>query len=131
MGRRMNWYFEREARAVREEEPRQSSCNMGSNRRPIKGEGTAMQEYQPIDLTRFCSVGPQFISPEARPPLGSQSFHGLPFAIAADPDRCFIGFAGEGDTRGRVAVPVGQTARRVLFAHALLESHVMEGENFG
>jgi hypothetical protein len=91
-----------------------------------------MSEYQPIDLTRFCNVGTAFISPEARPPLGEQSFHGLPFAIGGDAARCFIGLGGEEGLRGEgVRVPIGQAVRRVLFAHALLESRVMEGEHFG
>src|SRR4029079_17735098 len=71
------------------------------------------------------------ISPEARPPIGSQTFHGLPYQIAADPARCFIGFGGEGQGNASVTVPIGRAARRVLFAHAMLESAVMEGENFG
>jgi hypothetical protein len=91
-----------------------------------------MSDYEPIDLSHLCNGGTAFISPEARPPIGSQLFHGLPFAIAGDPARCFIGFGGEGaQSSASVTVPLGRTARRVLFAHALLESAVMEGENFG
>jgi hypothetical protein len=90
-----------------------------------------MPDYEPIDLGDLCNAGTAFVSPDARPPIGSQLFHGLPFAIAGDPTRCFIGFGGEQVHGGCVTVPLGQTARRVLFAHALLESAVMEGENFG
>jgi hypothetical protein len=91
-----------------------------------------MRDYEPIDLSRSCNAGTQFIRPDARPPIGSQSFHGLPFEVGGDPERCFLGFAGgESVGGGGVTVPIGQAARRVLFAHALLESHVMEGENFG
>lgn len=90
-----------------------------------------MSDYQPIDLAQLCNVGTSFISPEARSPIGSQSFHGLPFQIAPDPARCFIGSGGEGQGSESVTVPIGTAARRVLFAHALLESGVMEGENFG
>jgi hypothetical protein len=91
-----------------------------------------MPDYEPIDLSHLCNAGTTFISPEARPPIGSQLFHGLPFAIAGDPARCFIGFGGEqARGGGSVTVSLDRTARRVLFAHALLESAVMEGENFG
>jgi hypothetical protein len=94
-------------------------------------EADAMPDYEPIDLSHLCNAGTAFISPEARPPIGSQLFHGLPFAIAEDPARCFIGFGGEPAHRASVTVSLGRTARRVLFAHGLLESGVMEGENFG
>src|SRR5437879_5488043 len=91
-----------------------------------------MEDYQPLDLSEFCNVGTSFISPEARPPIGSQTFHGLPFEIGGDASRCFVGIAGtESGSGASVTVTIGQAARRVLFAHALLESRVMEGENFG
>ncbi|MBI4553301.1 MAG: CehA/McbA family metallohydrolase [Candidatus Latescibacteria bacterium] len=94
-----------------------------------------MPDYQPIDLAGFCSVGKLFISPGADPPIGSQTFHGLPFKVGADdpdPTRCFIGFGGEAGLQdGSVTIPINATARRILFAHALLESQVMEGEKFG
>jgi hypothetical protein len=96
-----------------------------------------MELYQPLDLTRFCNVGTSFIGPDAGPPLGSQEFHGLPFQVGPadpDPDCCFLGFGGTEETTGSVrsvSIPLGTTARYVLFAHTLLESKVMEGENVG
>jgi hypothetical protein len=91
-----------------------------------------MNDYQPVDLSQFCNVGASFIKDGAEPRIGSQTFHGLPFNIGGEkPDaaRCFIGFndhAGES-----VTVPVGTAARYVIFAHALLESRVREGESVG
>ncbi len=93
-----------------------------------------MRDYQPIDLGRWCNVGTHFLGPEAQPPIGSQTFHGLPFLIgpaAPDPARCFIGFGGAEGARASVRVPIGTTARRVIVAHALLESYVREGEHLG
>jgi hypothetical protein len=90
-----------------------------------------MPDYQPLDLSRLCNAGLDFIGDDARPAIGIQEFHGLPFLVADDPARCFIAFGGAGGNRPNVTVPVGQTARRVLFAHALLESTVLEGDNVG
>ncbi|MBI4530261.1 MAG: hypothetical protein HY709_01965, partial [Candidatus Latescibacteria bacterium] len=94
-----------------------------------------MQDYQPLDLSRFCNVGATFISPDAKPPIGNQTFHGLPFNVGAndpDPTRCFIGFDGDGGRQTEsVTIPVGAVAERLIFAHALLESSVLEGDNFG
>ena len=91
-----------------------------------------MHDYQPLDLSQFCNVGTEFIKEGAQPLMGSQMWHGLPFTVGAtnpDPARCLIGFAS-GEEIG-VTVPVGTAARYVIFAHALLESRVLEGENIG
>src|SRR5687767_5487791 len=91
-----------------------------------------MHDYQPLDLAQFCNVGTEFIKEGAQPLMGSQMWHGLPFTVGAtdpDPARCLIGFAS-GEEIG-VTVPVGTAARYVIFAHALLESRVLEGENIG
>ncbi|MBI2190352.1 MAG: CehA/McbA family metallohydrolase [Planctomycetes bacterium] len=93
-----------------------------------------MKDYEPIDLIPYCNVGAAFLGASANPPLGEQSFHGLPFLIGGrtpDSARCFLGFR---DLTGRtesLTVPLGRTARHVLFAHTLLESRVVEGENIG
>ncbi|MBI3910608.1 MAG: hypothetical protein HY320_06710, partial [Armatimonadetes bacterium] len=93
-----------------------------------------MQDYQPIDLRPFCNTGTAFIGENAHPPIGMQAFHGLPFVVGGvepDPARCFIGFGGEEGVREPVSVPIEAAARHVLFAHALLESKVLEGESLG
>lgn len=99
-----------------------------------------MQDYQPVDLSTYCNVGVDFYGPDnpivadPKSAIGRQSFHGLPFEIGgaeADPARCFIGFGGGEGLHGAVTVPLGTTARQVVFAHALLESKVAEGENIG
>ena len=91
-----------------------------------------MHDYQPIDLSQFCNVGPEFIKEGAEPVMGNQVWHGLPFTVGGatpDPARCLIGFGSGEDTR--ITIPVGAAARYVIFAHALLESRVREGENIG
>ena len=57
--------------------------------RIVARETYAMPDYEPIDLSHLCNAGTVFISPEARPPIGSQLFHGLPFAILVTV-ACFV-----------------------------------------
>ena len=91
-----------------------------------------MHDYQPLDLAQFCNVGAEFIKEGAQPVMGSQLWHGLPFTVGGnkpEPARCLIGFTSGEDTD--MTIPVNATARYIIFAHALLESRVLEGENIG
>jgi len=89
-----------------------------------------MQDYEPLDLSGICNAGPELCRRERAPATGEQTFHGLPFRIgAAEGAPCFIGFGAEPTlTAAPVAIPVGRAARRLLFAHALLESHLHDGD---
>ncbi|HTE17392.1 MAG TPA: hypothetical protein VK689_03295, partial [Armatimonadota bacterium] len=84
-----------------------------------------MNDYQPLDLSPFRNAGTELYPPNTAPPLGEQQFHGLPFQVGEGP-QSFIRL-----DEAPVVVPVGQTARHILFAHALLESRLMEGEPVG
>ncbi len=88
-----------------------------------------MPDYQPLDLTTHYNAATDFIREGAAPPIGDQLFHGLPFCIGSDPARCLIGFSG--GAGGPIEVAVGTTARRVLFAHSVIESRILEGEPVG
>jgi hypothetical protein len=93
-----------------------------------------MSDYEPLDLSAVCNAGPALFKGENVPPVGEQSFHGLPFRVgaAATAEQQYLGFgSGEGLSRDPVTVPIGQTARWVLFAHALLESRLMAGGPLG
>src|SRR5215207_3148515 len=93
-----------------------------------------MQDYQPFDLTPFVNVGVQFFDDRGQPPLGRQSFHGLPFNIGGDtpdPQRCLIGLGGTEGSSEPLTVPIGSSARYLIFAHTLLESYVLKGEPIG
>jgi hypothetical protein len=93
-----------------------------------------MQDYQPIELATVCNVGVEFIGPHAQPPLGVQTFHGLPFVIgqaASEPGRCFLGFGDGTGAHSPVSVPIKAQARHLIFAHTLLESKISEGETIG
>ena len=90
-----------------------------------------MSDYQPIDLSSCCNAGTDVFGPSRRVPTGRQTLHGLPFVVGADdpdPDRCLIALDGSSDA---VTIPVGETARYVIVAHALLESELMQGGPLG
>jgi hypothetical protein len=91
-----------------------------------------MQDYQPLDLTTFCNAGPEICVTEHAPAIGAQTFHGLPFSIgsASTPQApCFIDF--DAGASVSVVIPIGSPARRVLFAHALRKSRLLDGEPAG
>ena len=93
-----------------------------------------MKEYEPIDLSPFCNVGTAFYDGASDVLIGPQTFHGLPFQIGPyppDDNKCLIGFAGDRGSAGPITVPIGREAKHVVFAHALLESRIDEGEPIG
>ncbi|MCL6475892.1 MAG: hypothetical protein K6U75_12665 [Firmicutes bacterium] len=89
-----------------------------------------MSDYIPVDLTAQANVGVAFYESMPAPLLGEQTFHGLPFRIGSSPERCFLGF-GTPELRSARSIPIGNTARHVIFAHVLLESRLFEGEPVG
>lgn len=103
----------------------------------------ASVEYEAIDISEACNVGTDFVRSKshwdplsdpsrnfadvpARPAIGLQRFRGLPFAIAPDPMRCFVGLSGHGDRTHTVRMRL--RARWLIFAHALLESQLVSGD---
>ncbi|HZP83694.1 MAG TPA: CehA/McbA family metallohydrolase [Chthonomonadaceae bacterium] len=90
-----------------------------------------MHDYEPLDLSAFCNAGPEIYRSGRKPATGAQTFHGLPFRIG-EGDRCFLAFGAEAPRRSEpLALPIEKAARRVLFAHVLLESYLHEGEPVG
>ncbi len=87
-----------------------------------------MPDYKPLELDLNYNVGTAFIGADARPKIGEQAFHGLPFKIGKDRGCCFIGWeAGAQAT----TIPVNDTAYNLIFVHTLLESQVLQGEPIG
>ena len=82
--------------------------------------------YQPLDLSSFYNASIGILG--THPNIGSQLYHGLPFEIGSDPERCFIEFVADADP---VSIPIQASAYRVIVAHRLLESRVLEGESVG
>ena len=90
-----------------------------------------MSDYEPLDLSPLCNARVDLLGGSQAPAIGRQSFHGLPFLIGpdgADGDSCFIALDG---ASGSVTIPVGRPAHRVIFAHRLLESYLLEGGVLG
>src|SRR4051794_29002317 len=90
-----------------------------------------MLDYQTIDLASLCNAGSAIYGLEKTPPIGQLAFHGLPFLIgglAPDPERCFVAL---GSADAAISVPIGVAARHVLFAHALLDSRLLENAQVG
>ncbi|KPV48248.1 hypothetical protein SE17_39100, partial [Kouleothrix aurantiaca] len=92
-----------------------------------------MNDYTPLDLSTLASVGAAVYEKKKSPLLGSITLHGLPFLIGGaepDPARCFVGL-GFADAQEAVRVPVEATARHILFAHALLDSRLLDNGPMG
>ena len=93
-----------------------------------------MPDYQPLDLSANCNANPCVYESIADPPLGIQSFHGLPFQIGDGNtvSECYIGFGSELDCPMEpVTINVGCTAVNVIFAHAVIRSEIMAGGPIG
>src|SRR6516164_2862736 len=105
-----------------------------------------MRDYEPLDLSSVYNAGQEVFQSRPAPPsrplntefygpdrtalVGHQMFHGLPFHIGGEEGKpCFLAFGREPQLHtGPVTIPVGQMARRVIFAHVLLESRLYEGD---
>ena len=84
------------------------------------------RDYEPLDLTSLCNAGIDIL--EGQPNIGTQLYHGFPFEIGSDSDRCFIQFLADA---GPILIPIQTVVYRVIVAHRLLESRVLEGESVG
>ncbi|HEV7216888.1 MAG TPA: hypothetical protein VGP33_17410, partial [Chloroflexota bacterium] len=88
-------------------------------------------DYSTLDLTALCNVDSAAIPATREPALGRQQFHGLPFAIGSTDGegRSFLVLGGaDGEPR---RLPVGRTARHLIFVHRLLESELLGGGPMG
>jgi hypothetical protein len=88
-----------------------------------------MQEYQPLDLASLCNVGVSILGEGAKPAIGPQTYHGLPFRIGVG-EHCFLGFGADINADPIVA-PINATPKSVIVAHRLLESRIFEGDPVG
>jgi len=89
-----------------------------------------MKDYEPLDLSAYCNAGPEASGrPNHTPLTGEQTFHGLPFLIGGGEGK--PAFIALGPGAAPVTIPVGQTVRYLIFAHALLESRLTDGDPVG
>ena len=85
-----------------------------------------MRDYEPIELTDICNRGADAVDCGADLALGPRTMRGLPFLLgSAGANRVVV---ADGESRS-VAIPIGGSAHRVIFAHRLLE--VAEGSPTG
>ena len=87
-----------------------------------------MKDYEPLDLTPLCNAGADLFG--AAVPTGQQSWQGLPFQVGGGGEHCLIAF-GPGHRTSSLRIPVGRTARHVVFAHRLAESSIRDGAPTG
>ena len=87
-----------------------------------------MADYQPLDLSALCNAGLEVLGANAKAPIGKQLFRGLPFLVNDDGSNCFIALD---EASGRVTIPINASVRRVIIAHRLLDSDLMEGGPLG
>lgn len=76
--------------------------------------------YEPVDLSAACNVGLEILEGHRTPPIGAQTFHGIPFAIGDPADGvapCFILVEPGGAS---VTVPVARDVDRLILAHRWL-----------
>ena len=98
---------------------------------PAEDKEACMSAYQPLDIGSLCNAAAGIYASDELPPTGQTLFHGLPFQIGGadpDPQRCLIDLSSAVEP---VVVSVGASAHHVLFAHALLGSRILEGEDIG
>ena len=90
-----------------------------------------MTDYEPLDISTQCNAGLEVLGEDSEAPIGLQTFHGLPFLIGgngAQEDRCLIALDGSSTA---LSIPVGKTARNIIFAHRLMESEILDGGQVG
>jgi hypothetical protein len=87
-----------------------------------------MRDYEPLDLAPLCNAGPAELGhgPAIQP--GAQTIHGIPFLIGSR-ERQVILLGG--DFLAERRIPIGTTARSLVFAHRLLESSILDGDFVG
>ena len=91
------------------------------------------KDYQPVSLARMCNCGLDVYKGHT-PPIGKQTFHGLPFTIGNDKSkRIYVGFGPRVKKRSNkaITIPIRRTAYNLLFAHTLIETEQLEGEAVG
>lgn len=89
-----------------------------------------MADYIPLPLADLYNAGVDLLGATGPPPLGSQSFRGLPFKLGTNERCCFLAF-GDGVCSEPRTIPIAQPARTVIIAHRLLDSPILAGGPVG
>ncbi len=86
-----------------------------------------MTDYEPLDLSPLCNAGLSVLGENVQAPVGGQTFHGLPFLIGREEGGdgpCFLALDAGANS---VTLSIRKPARRIIIAHRLLESDLLEG----
>ena len=76
-----------------------------------------MQDYEAIDISDHCNTGAAILGDLAEDvETGQAFFRGLPFLISEANENCWIA------PDKNVTIAIGEKARNVIVAHAMLES---------
>lgn len=88
-------------------------------------------DYAPLDLAPHRNAGAEVVPSQQRPARGRQLFHGLPFQVGPLTGDGPLFLVLGGDDLASRRIPVGRRAQHIIFAHRLLDSHLMEGGPVG
>ena len=80
-----------------------------------------MKDYEPVDISKSFNSGVEALGEVDPMPSGLQSFQGLPFLMGD-------GVIALDSSKGAVTIPIGQSARSVIFAHSLCAADLTEVE---
>lgn len=86
-----------------------------------------MVDYEPVDISGVTNTPLSMLGQDSGAVAGPQSFRGLPFVVGGDGEDTLISLG----TGGGISIPLGSTARRVIFAHRLMETKVPQGGPLG
>jgi hypothetical protein len=86
-----------------------------------------MADYEPIDISAVTNAPLSVLGQDSGAVAGAQTFRGLPFLVGGDSGDAVVSLgSGAG-----VSIPLGSAARRVIFAHRLMETKVPDGGPLG
>ncbi|HEU5087384.1 MAG TPA: hypothetical protein VFT99_08055, partial [Roseiflexaceae bacterium] len=89
-----------------------------------------MLDYEPLDLSSVCNADFSLYEGRRQLTAGHHLLRGLPFQIGHE---SFPGGACLIDLKqcSQVAVPLNKAARTLVFAHALLDTHLLQNGPVG
>ncbi len=88
-----------------------------------------MSDYLPIDLAASCNTDAKALGLERLPTTGLQAFLGIPFQISeSNGAAAYIGFGPPPMGSGTITIAVEAAAHNIVFAHALLDTQIHEGD---
>ncbi|MCC6483278.1 MAG: CehA/McbA family metallohydrolase [Armatimonadetes bacterium] len=95
-----------------------------------------MTDYEVLDISGFCSAGADVRTQvDYEPAAWPTDYRGIPFRFVPDMKSCFVCLGRRPDSSAvgasKISIPIGKTARNVIFAHAMLESFLERGDSLG